>query len=197
MSSAKTIFATAFLLFVSLSLAVPSFPPAQFLHESLKIPQTTLSIAGISIATLLRGITNGFFWALVVATAYGVVCYFRRPKPLPPMPVAPRLTLPMLENPLVDYRVNRIPPALTISIPSSFTVRIEPTNPVQYAHTKKRRHRVLWRHEVVNVRGHSQSRYRDLKTGRFIMKPGLTATNESSQKDHLQILTVFPTPIEC
>jgi len=197
MSSAKTIFAIAFLLFVSLSLIVPSFPPAQFLHESLKIPQTTLSIAGISIATLLRGITNGFFWALVVATAYGVACYSRGPKPLPPMPVAPHLTIPMLENPLVDYRVNRIPPALTISLPSSFTMRIEPTNPVQYAHTEKKRHGVSWKHEVVYVRGHSQNRYRDLKTGRFIMKPGLKATNKSSQKSHLQILTTFETPIEC
>ncbi len=28
-----------------------------------------------------------------------------------------------------------------------------------------------WRHEVVNVKGKSQGRYRDLKTGRFIKKP--------------------------
>jgi hypothetical protein len=30
---------------------------------------------------------------------------------------------------------------------------------------------VAWRHEVVTVRGSSQNRYRDLKTGRFIRKP--------------------------
>jgi hypothetical protein len=30
---------------------------------------------------------------------------------------------------------------------------------------------VTWRHEVVTVRGYSQDRYRDLKTGRFIKKP--------------------------
>jgi hypothetical protein len=28
-----------------------------------------------------------------------------------------------------------------------------------------------WRHEVVTVRGYSQDRYRDLKTGRFIRRP--------------------------
>lgn len=30
---------------------------------------------------------------------------------------------------------------------------------------------VTWRHEVVTVKGKSQVRYRDLKTGRFIKKP--------------------------
>jgi hypothetical protein len=30
---------------------------------------------------------------------------------------------------------------------------------------------VSWRHETVTVRGSSQDRYRDLKTGRFIRKP--------------------------
>jgi hypothetical protein len=28
-----------------------------------------------------------------------------------------------------------------------------------------------WRHEVVTVKGHSQDRFRDLRTGRFIRKP--------------------------
>jgi hypothetical protein len=30
---------------------------------------------------------------------------------------------------------------------------------------------VTWRHEVVTVRSHSQDRYRDLRTGRFIRRP--------------------------
>jgi len=30
---------------------------------------------------------------------------------------------------------------------------------------------VTWRHEVVTVKGCSQARYRDLRTGRFIKKP--------------------------
>jgi hypothetical protein len=28
-----------------------------------------------------------------------------------------------------------------------------------------------WRHEVVSVRGHSQDRYRDIQSGRFIQNP--------------------------
>ena len=38
------------------------------------------------------------------------------------------------------------------------------------AHVPERK-TVTWRHEVVTVRGSSQSRYRDLGTGRFIRKP--------------------------
>jgi hypothetical protein len=34
-----------------------------------------------------------------------------------------------------------------------------------------RQEAVTWRHEVVTVKGNSQDRYRDLKTGRFIRKP--------------------------
>jgi hypothetical protein len=30
---------------------------------------------------------------------------------------------------------------------------------------------VTWKHEVVTVKGKSQNRYRDLKTGKFIKKP--------------------------
>ena len=182
MPSAKTIFAITFLVFVSLSLVMPSFPPAQLLHEYLKIPQTTLSIWGISIATLLSGITNGFFWVFVAATVYGVAHYSRQLKPLPPMPVAPHLTTPMLENPFVDSRVNRIPPALTISLKPSFTVRREPTGAVHYGPPAKSRHRTSWRHEVLNVRGHSQDRFRDLKTGRFIKKSSLRVTTSSTRE---------------
>src|SRR5512136_2327899 len=179
MPSAKAIFGITFLLFVSLSLIIPYFPPAQFLHEYLKIPQTTLSIWGISIATLLKGITNGFFWVLVVATVYGVARYSRQLKPLPPMPVAPHLTTPMLENPTVDYRINRIPPALTISLTPTSIVRTEPTDAVHCGHVAKDRNSASWRHEVVNVKGRSQNRYRDLKTGRFIKKPGWQVTTKS------------------
>jgi hypothetical protein len=38
------------------------------------------------------------------------------------------------------------------------------------AHVSERK-TVTWRFEVVSVRGSSQDRYRDLKTGRFIRKP--------------------------
>lgn len=36
---------------------------------------------------------------------------------------------------------------------------------------ESRQNAVSWRREVVNVKGTSQNRYRDIKTGRFIKKP--------------------------
>jgi hypothetical protein len=39
-----------------------------------------------------------------------------------------------------------------------------------YVSTRKMK-AVTWRYEVVNVKGKSQNRYRDIKTGRFIKKP--------------------------
>jgi hypothetical protein len=47
------------------------------------------------------------------------------------------------------------------------TVFIE-RRPVAHFHGRTA---VTWRHEVVTVKGKSQVRYRDVKTGRFIKKP--------------------------
>jgi predicted flap endonuclease-1-like 5' DNA nuclease len=110
---AKAVFATAFLLPIGITLAFPSLPPAQLLIEFLKIPQTTLSIGGISIATLLNGITNGFIWLLIAATIYGLSLYSKT-DPLPPMPVAPDLPSPLPEPMPVDIRINKIPPSFTV-----------------------------------------------------------------------------------
>lgn len=50
--------------------------------------------------------------------------------------------------------------------------------PREHVSTRKRRVAVYrvettrtWRHETIKVRGKPQSRYRDLKTGRFVKKP--------------------------
>jgi len=112
--STGTIIAVAFLLLVGVTLFIPSFPPAQLLCEYLTIPQTTLSIWGISIASLFNGIINGFFWILIAATVYSVARYSRERKQLPPMPVAPHLETPPPEPMVVDERVNKIPPSLTV-----------------------------------------------------------------------------------
>jgi len=134
MSAAGTIFAITFILFIGITLIVPSFPPAQLICEYVRIPQTVLSISGISIATLLNGVTNGFFWTIVAAIAYGVAqltLHVGKKRPLPPMPVAPHLAAPPPENPRVDSRVNRIPPALTIPpLKASYKVRKEPARVV-------------------------------------------------------------------
>ena len=110
---AKAVFAFAFLLLMGITLVFPSFPPAQILYEFLKISQTTLSIGGISVATLLNGITNGFFWILIAATTYGLA---RRTKsdPLLRIPGPPDLSTPPPEPMLVDTRINSLPPSITI-----------------------------------------------------------------------------------
>jgi predicted flap endonuclease-1-like 5' DNA nuclease len=112
MSVAKTMFAITFVLFLGITLIVPSFPPVQLI-----MPQTMLSNWSIPVATLLVGITNGLFWTIIVVLTYGLAqlaLRTGRPGLLPPMPVAPYLITPPPENQLVDSRVGLIPPALTI-----------------------------------------------------------------------------------
>jgi hypothetical protein len=111
------IFAITFVLFISLTVIVPTFPPAQLLYEYLSI-EPTLSIRQIYIAVLLKGLTNGSFWTIITLTANSLVQLAllkrRRQRPLPPMPVAPPLTTLPLKNKSVDSRANRIAPDLTI-----------------------------------------------------------------------------------
>jgi predicted flap endonuclease-1-like 5' DNA nuclease len=113
--SAAGVFALAFLVLVGITLLVPGFPPAQMLLEYLNIQQTPFSISGLSVASLLNGILNGFFWVLIGAGIYGAACYAERRKPLPPMPEAPQLSTPPPEPMLVDPRTNKIPPSITVS----------------------------------------------------------------------------------
>ena len=110
---AKAVFAFAFLLLMGITLVFPSFPPAQILYESLRIPQTTLSIWGISVATLLNGLTNGFFWILIAATTYGIA---RRTKsdPLLTIPVPHDLSTPPPEPMLVDACIYTLPPSTAV-----------------------------------------------------------------------------------
>jgi predicted flap endonuclease-1-like 5' DNA nuclease len=112
--SAVAIFAVAFLLLTGITYVIPSLPPGQLLYEFLKIPQATISIWGISIATLLNSITNGFFWGIVAAALYGLSRHVARRKPLPPMPVASKLATPPPKPMPVDWRVDRYPPAITV-----------------------------------------------------------------------------------
>ncbi len=166
---AKSTFAFIFIIFAGISLVIPNFPPAQLVFAYLKIPQTVL-IWRISIATLINGIITGSFWVIIAAIIYGIANYRRELKPLAPIPFASHLATPQLENPLVDYRVNRMPPALTI--PPSFNSR-KSAYTIQYRQIGKVRNKPSWKHEIIRVKGHSQNRYRDLRTGRFIKKPWL------------------------
>jgi predicted flap endonuclease-1-like 5' DNA nuclease len=116
--STKTVCIVAFLLIMGITIVVPSFPPAQFLDELFKIPQTTMSILGVSIAAVLNGITNGFFWLVIGASVYALSGFLSRSEPLPPMPEEPHLKTPPPEPTVVDERVNKIPPAFTVRKPA-------------------------------------------------------------------------------
>lgn len=114
--SAASIFAGAFLLLVVITFVIPALPPAQLLYDFLNIPQTTLTIWGISVATLLISITNGFFWGIVATALYGLFGYVTR-KPLPPMPVAHDMPAPAPKpTPMpLDYRADKYIPAFTVT----------------------------------------------------------------------------------
>jgi predicted flap endonuclease-1-like 5' DNA nuclease len=112
---AAVVFTIAFLVLLGVTLLVPSFPPAQILLEYLKIQQYPFYILGLSAASILNGILNGFFWVLIGAAIYGAASYAKRRNPLPPMPEAPVLSTPPPEPVLVDSRTNIIPPSLTVS----------------------------------------------------------------------------------
>jgi hypothetical protein len=167
MPIAKTAFAIIFGLFTLITLFISGFPPAQLLREYLNIPQSTYSLWGIPLTNVLDGVANGLFWVLVGEIIYGLARYGRKAKPLLPLPVPPQLATPPLVNPVVDTRISRIPPAFTVNTPSSFRLKEERVQVVRSRPVSNRR-KLLWKHEVVNVKGHPQDRYRNVKTGRFV-----------------------------
>jgi hypothetical protein len=130
MSAVRTIFPITFVIFTGVTLFFPGFPPAALLYEFVRI--TPSSIGGITIATLINGITNGFFWTTIATTVYGLsqlLLGTRKKPPLPPMPVAPHLAAPLLDNPLVDSRVTTLPPAITVPPASQkFTIGKNPAS---------------------------------------------------------------------
>ena len=117
--AAGAVLTITFAILVSITLVVPSFPPAPLLYEYVRIQQTTLSLWGISIATLFDGIINGLFWTIFIAVTYGlaqIAIPTRELGPLPPMPLDPRLAAPLPDNTLVVSKGSIIPPALTLTI---------------------------------------------------------------------------------
>ncbi len=117
MSASKTTFAVGFFFFTCITLFFPFFPPASLVHKYVSIPPTTLFIGEISVTTLLNGIINGLFWTIFAAIVYGLVQLAfptRIPGPLDPLPFPPHLSMPLLENRLVDSYQNIIPPQFTI-----------------------------------------------------------------------------------
>ncbi len=114
--SAKTVCAVAFFLVTGLTLVVPSFPPAELMYNLLRVSINPMSFLGISVPTLLYGLSNGFFWLVVGAGVYGLASYLSRGEPLPPMPEPPHLKTPLPEPTPVDSRVSNVPPAFTVRV---------------------------------------------------------------------------------
>jgi predicted flap endonuclease-1-like 5' DNA nuclease len=112
--SAAAMFLIAFLLLVGLTGMFPNLPPGQFLCDTLRVPQLTLSIGGFYMATLSFAITNGLFWGLVATGIYGLFCYVTKREPLRQMPAAPELSTPPPKPMPVDDRVVKIPPSITV-----------------------------------------------------------------------------------
>jgi predicted flap endonuclease-1-like 5' DNA nuclease len=80
---------------------------------------------GIPATVLLNGITNGLFWLVVSATAYGLVGFAMNDDSLPPLPEMPHLEAPPPEPIRVDKRTIKIPPAFTARKPRKRKPRIE------------------------------------------------------------------------
>ena len=94
--SRAVVFAIAFSALFAITLVVPSLPPGDIISSFVEIP-VTVSILGISGATLMNAVVNGFFWGIIVFILYIVS---RRPSkredypPIPP-PAYPKASLPI------------------------------------------------------------------------------------------------------
>jgi hypothetical protein len=60
---------------------------------------------------------------------------------------------------------------LGFDVPDFIRKEVRESGRSGYYVSGERQRKVTWKHESVNIRGKSQGRYRDLKTGRFIKKP--------------------------
>jgi len=112
---AKVVFAAVFLFLMGITIAVPSLSPAQLVYEYLKIPQTTISVWGLSVAIILDSLINSSLVVLIALTIYGITCFIIKPSQLPPMPVPPHLSIPPPEPMPVDTRPNTASPLITTS----------------------------------------------------------------------------------
>jgi predicted flap endonuclease-1-like 5' DNA nuclease len=123
--SAAAMFAGVFLVLAAITFIFPILPPAQLVYKSLNIPQPTLSILGISVATLLYCATNGFFWGIFAAAVYGLSLHLYRRKPLPTMPAAQEFPKTPPEPMPLDWRADKYPPAIIVRNRARNRSRIE------------------------------------------------------------------------
>jgi predicted flap endonuclease-1-like 5' DNA nuclease len=107
------IFVAVFLLLTAITLIVPNIPPSQLLFNYITIPQSTRSVLGISVATVVNGVANGIIWGLLAAAVYALYRRHSEHRELQPLPAATKLTTPPPEA-VLDWHTDRIPPSITV-----------------------------------------------------------------------------------
>ncbi len=134
--SRAAVFAIAFIALFAITLVVPSLPPGDIISSFVEI-SVTVSILGISGATLMNAVINGFFWGIIVFTLYIVS---RRPSkkkvyPQIPPPVYPKA------------------PPLTPGAPTSLTMSKKPQGKKLHPKVKKRRTYVPLDQDIEKIEG--------------------------------------------
>jgi predicted flap endonuclease-1-like 5' DNA nuclease len=93
---AATTIVVTFLTTMSITLAVPAFPPALLFYEIFNFTSLRLSFWGISTATILNSLTNGLFWALIAVVVFRVARPLKKFERLSSMPIAHPLPTPQI-----------------------------------------------------------------------------------------------------
>jgi len=66
------IFVLFFLLFLAITLGVPTLPPGSMIHTLLGIPQTTYPVLGIPAWILINAIVNGIVYGFIIWLIYSL-----------------------------------------------------------------------------------------------------------------------------
>ena len=67
------IFVIFFVVFLAVSLGMPTLPPGSLVHELLGIPETGYLILGIEGSLLINAIVNGVFYGFIVWLIYSLI----------------------------------------------------------------------------------------------------------------------------
>ena len=94
--SVAVVSVVAFLLFLGITLGIPSLPPGDILYNFLGIPEITYSILGFSGKDLMNGILNGLFWGIGISIIYSLGRASKREVIFRPVAIpAPMQTTPL------------------------------------------------------------------------------------------------------
>jgi len=113
--SAAAVYTGFFLALVAITFVVPFLPPAQLIFEILNIPLPIESFLGVSVATLLNCLINGFIWGIFAAVVYSLSKNHYKRRQFRPLPTPEPMHVTNPEPKPLDWRADRYPPAITIS----------------------------------------------------------------------------------